>query len=232
MASRRDQQLLEARLRGKRIAIDVQHLYRSHLPLDKGAVYTLANGQRVTEAWAATLYADAMATWFRSRGAEVLTNSTRLGTLIGYYSRRQTEAMTWRADVYLACHVNAGRGSYARACYATGNVGNPQLAERVGVRLNDTFAEILTHQVVAMSPGDRGLACVARFTGPHLLLEPFFGDNPRQQGLLAGSRLQFLGETIALAIADWLQFGAERREVPRTAPGVPDLSDVPPGSGR
>jgi len=200
---------LASRLEGCRVAVDVQHLHRPHKPRDQGSVFTFPDRTTITEGHAATLYAGSLARFVRSRGAQVLENDPVRGLFVGYYSARQRAAAAWKADLYLACHVNAGRGSYAAIEYDELN-GHGMLAQRIGSELVSAFPEILSHRAVPLHRGDRGLVCVEGFKGPALLLEPFFGDNPKQQRYLSAIELTRVGEAIGRGIADWWQFSRPR----------------------
>jgi N-acetylmuramoyl-L-alanine amidase len=196
--------LLRVRLEGLRVAVDVQHLYKSSNPLDRGAVFELPGGFHLAEAQAVTVYAQALCAWLRARGAAVLTNHPAVPELVGSYYRRQKDAEKWDAHAYLACHLDAGNGSYAALEYPVGSAGIA-LATRIGARLCDDFKEILSYKAVSLSPQARGYSCVSGFPPARaaVLLEPFFGDNPRQQGLLATPRLVAVGESIGEGVARW-----------------------------
>lgn len=196
--------LLRTRLEGLRVAVDVQHLYKSSNPLDRGAVFDLPGGFHLAEAQAVTVYAQALCAWLTARGAAVLTNQPAVPRLVGSYYRRIKEAEKWDANAYLACHLNAGKGSYAALEYAVGSAG-VALASRVGSHLVDEFPEILSYKVVSLSPEARGYACISGFPSDRaaVLVEPFFGDNPRQQGLLSTPKLVAVGESIGEGVARW-----------------------------
>lgn len=194
--------ILATRLAGLRVAVDVQHLYRKSHPRDRGACFTLAGGFKVDEAEAATRYALALTAWLAARGADVLTNASP--ALRGEYPERNEVAKHWGAHVYLACHLNAGRGSYARLEYIAGAAAVP-LAQAIEAELVADFPEILSANLVALSPGQRGAVCIEEFRRdrPALILEPFFGDNPRMQGLMTTARLLAIGEAIGAGVAKW-----------------------------
>jgi len=194
--------MLDTRLTGLRVAVDVQHLYKP--TEDRGAVFRLGDGTTVTEAHCATIYAGSIAGWLARRGADVLTNDPVRRILVGRYSARIREASAWGANAYLACHVNSGGGSYARVEYMAGT--DVRLAQRVAGELLSAFPELKRADSYPLSPGARGAVCIAAFPGSAVLLEPFFGDTPAHQDMMAAPRLVFLGETIARAVADWWQF--------------------------
>jgi len=199
--------MLESRLAGARFAVDVQHLYRANHPGDRGAKYRLADGTSVFEASAATLYAQALTGWLRSRGAEVLTNDPVKGILVGIYPRRQREALAWGADAYLACHLNAGGGAYGALELLASDVSRSRpLAQRIAAEL--TAAIAVPCRTVDLALGVRGTVCIEVFAvqRPALILEPFFGDYPPHQKLLSAPNLSLVGEAIGRGLADWWQF--------------------------
>jgi N-acetylmuramoyl-L-alanine amidase len=198
--------LLRTRLEGLRVAVDVQHLYKSARSGDRGAEFVLAGlpGLHLSEAAAVTVYAQALAAWLAARGAAVLTNSPAAQTLVGGYYGRQKEAERWDAAAYLACHLNAGNGSYALCEYATGSGGLP-LATRIGACLTDSFPEILNYKAVSLAPEARGYVCIGGFPTARAaaLVEPFFGDNASHQALLSTPKLVAVGECIGEGVARW-----------------------------
>jgi len=209
----RNNRLLRLRLEGLRVAVDVQHLYKSSNPADRGAVFELTGGFHLAEAQAATVYAQALCAWLKARSAKVLTNEPARSVLVGSYYRRQKEAESWGADAYLACHVNAGRGSYARLEYALGAAGGSALCSRLGARLCDDFREILNYDVLPLGPKDRGYICIGGLSRARaaVLVEPFFGDNPGQQALLTTPRLVAVGESIGEGVARWWEAARSAR---------------------
>jgi N-acetylmuramoyl-L-alanine amidase len=196
------------RIHELRAAVDVQHLYRPHLPNDRGSVYRLSDGSTVTEGHAATMYAEAIAAHLRAAGAAVLTNPD----LSGFYSARQRHAAEWGAHVYLACHVNAGGGAYTLAEYAHGPGDSAGLCRRIASSLADNIAGLVSFSVNELAPDARGHACVAGFAGTHALLEPFFGDNPQHQPLLAAPKLKLIGDVIGAAVVNWWTFGHDSQD--------------------
>jgi N-acetylmuramoyl-L-alanine amidase len=197
--------VLVTRLSGLRIAVDVQHLYKPppH-DQDRGAVFTLANGTKVCESQIATLYAQALVTWLHSRGATVMCNDLLHGRLTGTYAQRNLDAFHWGAHAYLACHVNAGGGSYCLAEYPAGTTGGA-LGGSIGACLVDDFRELLSSQLGPLTSGQRGFVCIGECdrSRPAVILEPFFGDNPRHQALIPAARLVAVGESIGEGVARW-----------------------------
>ncbi len=192
------------------IAIDVQHLYRTGpLAGDRGARFTLPDQRTIYEADAVTLYAQALAEWLRAWGATVLVNDPLRGRLVGPYGRRNREATLARADAYLACHLNAGRGEYALCEYmatlpAATQAQCQALADWI-LTGGINAPEIRGRQVRRLKDGERGAICIKNVGPfiPALILEPFFGDQPRHQPLFETARLQLLGREIGQGVAAW-----------------------------
>lgn len=188
---------------GLRVVVDVQHLYREKP--DRGSVFTLANGLTTTEAGAALIYGAAITAHLLELGAQVMTNDASRGILVGPYSRRNAVAAGWGANAYLACHVNAGGGSYAAVEYMSTTVG-AALASSLANKIRECFPLDLTGgRTVPLSSSSRGAVCIERNASScaAVICEPFFGDNPRHQHLLSAPRLVTLGEAIAEGVVGW-----------------------------
>ena len=73
-------------LSGLKVAVDVQHVFRDgEHRNDRGTVFRLADGLKMNEADAASLYAHAIIGAIAEQGAEVLTNDPLRGVLVGSY---------------------------------------------------------------------------------------------------------------------------------------------------
>jgi len=196
-------------LSGLRVAVDVQHLFRpTPRAQDRGARYVLAaSGAHVNEADLVLLYAQSLSTALERGGAQVLTNRPTTLTLVGTYGDRNLAAASWGAHAYLACHMNAGGGSYARTEHMSMSPG-AELGVAIGWRLTRAFHVIRfkpADHVVALHWADRGAVCIracpARVAA--VIVEPCFGDNPAHQPLLLAPKLAQMGEAIAQGVADW-----------------------------
>ncbi len=193
--------MTSAELQGLSVAIDVQHQGKPW-PHDRdmGTEYHLANGSTAFEVDAARLYAGALDQWLRERGARTLTG------LAGTYASRNRAAGAWGAEAYLACHVNAGGGSYALVEALTLNPGL-DLGARVVARIAGAFRFITSGRVNQLHDEDRGAVCVracpVRMAAA--ILEPFFGDNRADESLFQAPQLLALGAAIGQGVADWWQ---------------------------
>jgi N-acetylmuramoyl-L-alanine amidase len=184
--------------------VDVQHLYRDGIHTgDRGSRYRLKDGSTLWEADAALQYAAVIGRELKSLGASVWTNDPHSGILVGPYSRRHQSAMVMGANLYLACHLNAGGGAYASVEYMRLTASEP-IAKCVTAELEQSFSEIHRSRTVALAPGDRGAVCVQGFTtGPAIILEPLFGDYADHQGLLTLVGLERVGQAIVRGIVTW-----------------------------
>jgi N-acetylmuramoyl-L-alanine amidase len=191
-------------LAGLVVVVDVQHAYRTGIhAADRGTLYAFSDGTHAEEADLSAHYAARLAADLRAMGASVFTNDPARGKLVGAYLDRQRQATLLSADVYLACHTNAGRGSYAAVEYATVNPGRG-LAMSIASELDRTFFEINNGKAVELVEGERGMVCVRGFTrGPALILEPLFPDNPDHQRLCTHDGLELVGSAIARGIQGW-----------------------------
>lgn len=204
------------------IAVDIQHLYRTGIFAgDRGTRFRMADGRTLYEADAVTTYAQALAAWLRAWGAQVVVNDPARGILVGPYSRRNAQAATLEGrvtaegvvlghvDAYLACHLNAGLGDYALCEYmatlpaATGTVCQALADWILHGGINDP--EVRGRSVKRLVRGERGAVCIQAVapTVPALILEPFFGDQPRHLPLLETARLVRLGQEIGQGVAAW-----------------------------
>lgn len=191
-------------LEGLRVVVDVQHLYRPNKPRDRGSVYTLIDGTTTTEGSAVVVYAGALRHFLEERGATVLTNDPTHGILIGPYSTRHRAVNTWKPHAYLACHLNAGGGGYALMEHMSMSRGKA-LAEAIGQALSAVFPPLADHRTQALKSTDRGAVCIERVAEPAaaVLCEPFFGDTPAHQSLLAAPELARVGRAIGLGLVEW-----------------------------
>jgi N-acetylmuramoyl-L-alanine amidase len=209
-------------LTGLRVALDVQHIYRTGIYAnDRGCRFKLAGGLTVWESQAATAYAAAAAAWLRARGADVVTNDPAHQVLIGPYSRRNLYASARGVAAYLACHVNAGGGSYcSMGTFGLARAGTLLLATEIAGAVRDAIPALAGSTFPLLKRGDRGAVCIER-TYPAVatvLCEPVFGDNPRLQDALTGPGAVRLGEAIASGVAEWW-----------VASQAPAAGAVPPG---
>lgn len=191
-------------LAGLKVAVDVQHLYQEDKPQDRGATFFLLDGSHVCEAGLATIYAASIGHALAGRGAQVLTNDPAHGIMVGHYWTRNRAANAWGAQLYLACHVNAGGGDYGLAEYMVGTSGSA-VGAAIGSQVRADFPALSGFRMGPILRGQRGTVCIEAVDRwrAALLLEPFFGDSTRLEPMLAMPELVRLGVSIADGIAAW-----------------------------
>lgn len=190
---------------------DVQHAGRASRPGDMGAAYDL-DGDGVTgeqgerEVDLVRAYVEAAQAALERCGVEVRVLSS------GEYGQRHLEAgnlarvFAGRA-VYLACHLNAGRGRYALV--------RPDYRSQRGRLFASTMArhlravpELDDCRIWPLTSTDRGWACIdgiwsapANLCG--LLLEPYFLDGPTHRRLTTLQGTREVGAAVAAAVEEW-----------------------------
>ncbi len=193
-----------ASLAGLKVAVDVQHLYQEDKPKDRGAEFSLLDGSHVYEAGLATIYAASIGHALAGRGAQVLANDPAHGIMVGHYWTRNRAANAWDANLYLACHVNAGGGQYGLAEYMVGTSGSA-VGAAIASQVQADFPLLTGFRMGPIIRGQRGAVCIEAVDRwrAALLLEPFFGDSTRLEPMLATPELVRLGVSIADGIAAW-----------------------------
>ena len=185
----------------KHVVLDRQHAGKPG-SRDQGAVF--ADG--TTEAQHAMWQIENATPWLEASGVKVSI------FLKGHYPDRNRAANAAGADLYVACHVNAGGGHYALTEYVADR-GNVPGSRRAAETLLRTIDDELGQKAVgpwALRSGDRGHVCVAACSMPAVIFEPYFVEN-RKHDPLVGIRL-------AQGICDF--FG-----VPLKTPGAPLQED-------
>lgn len=192
-------------LSGLKVILDIQHLYRPAHPDDHGTRFTLGDGTHIYEAAAATAYAQAAGHYLSVRGARVLTNDPVSGYLTGPYSRRHKTVNRFVPHAYLACHVNAGGGTYYLGGYTFGNGNGQRLSVAIGDAVSHELPAIYPPRTQGLVHGMRGAVCIAGVSEPTaaVLLEPFFGDRASHSSILTPPKVVRLGEAIGRGIASW-----------------------------
>jgi N-acetylmuramoyl-L-alanine amidase len=184
------------------VILDRQHGDRRNgRPFDPGATFGPLRETDLCDAYIAVA-----AEVLRSRGHEVETFTT------GPYDLRHSRAVSLARGfgvrvAYVACHVNAGGGSYALVEYDARSRGGTALAEALAEKLG-TLPEVTAGKTKALSPGARGFVCIdGIYSGPAniaaALVEPGFVDTEAHAELWTPAGLQRIGTAIALAVEAW-----------------------------
>lgn len=149
----------------------------------------------------------------------------------GPYHERNQDDLVATADLYVACHVNAGRGTYALALH---DHGREQARAACAFILNELHQlPGITHarrgewghprpQADAYQPlsppmtvgsrtfhvqawPERGRVCIAEVPEevPALVVEPFFIDTPSHRPLTQRRSLREVGRRLAQGILAW-----------------------------
>jgi hypothetical protein len=134
----------------------------------------------------------------------------------GWYSDRHEQAIGIALShpddmcAYIACHLNAGGGSYSLALHDYRSHGGENLAKAVATEMSVKIPEISRHLVRAASPDEwtNGYYTVKGiYAGPGNLsgvcFEPVFMDNVEHQALLTPEGLVLLGQILANACIAW-----------------------------
>lgn len=179
-----------------KVVLDRQHKGKPN-SADQGAVF--ADG--TTEAAHAERYIGVAVPLLRASGIDVVVLTT------GSYSTRQARANELRADLYVACHVNAGGGEYALTEYASDR-GVPATSQRAARELLRASDDELDEKAVGPKPlrsGERGHTCVAGAHMPAVIYEPYFTNAARDDALV--------GRCLAQGICNF--FGVALRTKPQ-----------------
>ena len=201
-----------------KIALSVGHA--GNRPGDMGVVVESSQGQ-IVEAVYAREYLTAAFGYLDQAGHEASFYE-------GTYQERMANANRDAVDVFVAGHLNAGRGSYGlikldhragrRTCdlaFQLTELWNSALPTKDAagnpnnqVWLLDPFGPDFRllpsgSRVEFKTQEDRGFNNIANVEAPALLLEPLFLDNPYHLEWLLQGGVEIIGRTIAEAIIGW-----------------------------
>lgn len=128
----------------------------------------------------------------------------------GPYADRHERAKRYKADVYVALHLNAGGGDYSLVLHDHRSANGVKLAKHI----SDAFAKLypkMRHRVDPTGPNTafpRGFPCISGvFDGKPVaaLVEPLFIDNAiHQTYLMDPLEVAKLGQALADGIHSWL----------------------------
>lgn len=196
------------------IALDPQHINKPSHPLDRGAAFDIdGDGVVRREEHEVDLVLQYVGATRR------LLEHNRIPVIDGFsgaYSARNRHADDVGAGLYLACHMNAGGGSYGLVGVDhRSRAGSP--ARQVAQQLQVAWGELLgiEVQIIELTPtGNRaqrnGFATIRRRRGPALLLEPLFMDG--HASLLVPSRrpstIGLIAKGIDLSVRRSMTLGA------------------------
>ena len=135
----------------------------------------------------------------------------------GWYSARHERACEIAREnpdqrcAYVACHINAGGGSYGLVLHDARSRGGHALAEAVADALGTDNAALDRTLVRAADPYGswaRAMTTIKGiYSGPGNLsgvcYEPFFIDNERNQALMSDVGLRAVGHALAVGCMQW-----------------------------
>jgi len=178
-----------------RIALDVQHINKPAKPYDKGASY-----KRLTEAYAVENYFRYTRALLEEDGHEVHSG------FFGSYRDRHEQVNRYDFDLYIAGHLNAGKGKYSLVCHTT--TAYPR-TRKIAEILLDEFCERLhttkaSTPIWELGPKDRGWSCIKHTKCSAILIEPLFIDNVlHHEMIISGEATVKIAEAIREAVRRW-----------------------------
>lgn len=184
------------------VVLDRQHLGKPSKPGDHGAIYGALRETDLTDGYIAAARAS-----LERHGHDVQVLAE------GEYGPRQRSAVALarlRRDrvAYVACHVNAGGGTYALAEYDERSEGGCELAHAVAALKQRGLPGITAQRTAPLGPGSRGWVCIAGiYAGPPnlsgVIFEPGFIDAPSHAPLWTAAGLVQVGEALAAGCMAW-----------------------------
>jgi hypothetical protein len=135
----------------------------------------------------------------------------------GWYPARHEAAAQiargWAGPVaYVACHVNAGGGSYAMALHDMRSAGGARLARCVVGELErgslHGLSRFISRETASTGSWRRAHETIKGiFDGPAnisaICYEPFFLDTPSHAHMLGGEGIRAVGQALARGILNW-----------------------------
>lgn len=178
------------------IALSIDHAGKPNHPADRGAV--AADG--TTEVDLTRRYVAAADRELRRLGHDCIVLSD------GAYADRWKRADSYRADVYVACHVDAGGGDRGTVYYDARSKRGAALAEAVASILSRTVP--WPCKAAPCGPGSRPYTCIGGVRAVALVLEPGYLDCPVEAHLRALlDDPEVIGVALARGIDAWARAG-------------------------
>jgi len=192
------------------VILDRQH-YGKPGRDDRGA-QTEIDGQAVYEIDLTLAYIEAATTLLLAEGHTVHILDS------GWYGERNDRACEIAREnpdervAYVACHVNAGGGTYGLTLHDARSGGGRRLAEAVADVLGTNAAPHIDRSIVrAAEQGgtwSRAMTTISGiYSGPAnisgICFEPFFIDSERNRPLLSPLGLNVIGQALAVGCMNW-----------------------------
>jgi len=191
------------------VCVDVQHIGKRNRPNDRGAFAFGRTEVSFTEA-----YGTAIKDILEGMGHKVYLSIESLtdGILDGNYGERHDFANRVGADLYLACHVNAG----AQADYSLTEIQYNAfertfwLAKTIAQNFRDRIPTSKAY-VKRLKPANRGWSCIDGIKGGSaILLEPFFIDNQEDHEFASTEEgIQTIAMCVTDAVQEWMELYPE-----------------------
>jgi hypothetical protein len=199
------------------VFLDRQHAGKPFSPRDRGAWGDLDhNGKQEIEELEAMLTAQYL---FHAEVALLVANVAVLPISDGAYSERHARVVRYAstrpgAYVYIAAHLNAGKGRYGSVFYDQRSKHGRELATTIGDELS-ALPELDSVAIIGVREGSRhapdwGLAYNTIAGVYHgrpvgICYEPAFIDAPEHARLFTYDGLRCLGRALANGILNWHQ---------------------------
>ena len=190
------------------VVLDRQHAGQIGRPKDRGAAFDIDRDGVVEdherEAMITPGYILAAEARLIALGHDVIVMSD------GTYPARALRAIDYGADVYVACHANAGAGDYGAPIANAGSVKGAALAAAIAGKLRVLCPELRRVVVGDTSAGSfpRAAACiggVAKARAVGICYEPGFLDQPAHAPLWTPAGLVRVGQALAEGIDAWVR---------------------------
>lgn len=188
------------------VVLDRQHAGNARRLRDRGAEADIDGNGRIDsherEAMITPLYILAAEARLAMLGHDVIVISD------GTYAERAARAVAYGADVYVACHANAGAGDYGLAVANAGSAKGAALAAAITGKLRVLCPELRRVVVGDTSAASfpRADACiggVAKARAVGICYEPGFLDQPGHATLWSGGGPVRIGQALAEGIDAW-----------------------------
>ena len=191
------------------VYLDRQHSGKPGKPSDRGAAVDLDGDGKIQrdeqEAALTARYLLACELALLEMGHTVIPISD------GNYNERHARVNQYagsfkagRPQLYLAAHLNCGKGSYGLLGYDYRSRSGPELASRIGRQLRQVAPELNGVKCIEARPDNwtRNMyATISGVTQPiGLCLEPCFMDQPSHADLLTAAGLSTIGRAIAAGV--------------------------------
>ena len=181
------------------VFLDRQHLGKPGRWNDEGA-----KNAEVTETYLTSQYIFAAENHLRMQGIDVCVLTD------GWYSQRHARVNEYAEGrgVYIACHINAGGGSYGASFYDHRSTNGSRLAQAINIQLANACPELESVKRIECRPNDwtkhafNTIKAVGRPVA--LCFEPLFIDCDAHKPLTTPEGIRRVGIALADGILNYL----------------------------